>query len=509
MPGFGFGFGFGNNLHTQGAEVNVFPSILSDGNTVAWYDRTNPNGVVKDANGVESIYWDMTVGNTLRSEELSSGTTTPYAVYEITATEDNYFYTGCKVGDIFPCGVVKTCTATNKVKRVLGNHATQPVVTRRPINGVFDGVDDFMKTAPFTYAQPENIYLLFKQLSWTVLDFILDGEASGSGLLKQGGYAPGLVVNAGTDSAYVNSMDIGSMGIATILFNGANSTFQINDTAELSGNYGANNMGGICIGRVGAADIRCANIYFEQGVFRNIADTADSKTIIKNYLKKNQNLSAQRFDNGKLVITWDDALDNHTDVVYPILSANNVKSTFYLTTDNVTDWNKWKTMHSNGMDLQCHTKSHPYLTDPKITHEAYIAELTGVNNAFIANSLPAPQHTSYTWGQHDDDIKTWAAEMRLTARSVIAGDVVKNSDKYILRIESIDNIGDTKVAALKTKLSSIQSDKKAYILLAHGVDTVDGISRISEAHLLEIINHAKAIGMDIITVSELYQLMIT
>ena len=45
-------------------------------------------------------------------------------------------------------------------------------------NGVlFDGANDFLKTAPITYVRPEMIYIVFKQISWTASDMILSGNA--------------------------------------------------------------------------------------------------------------------------------------------------------------------------------------------------------------------------------------------------------------------------------------------------------------------------------------------
>ncbi|HLO38775.1 MAG TPA: hypothetical protein VK173_09795, partial [Lacibacter sp.] len=39
----------------------------------------------------------------------------------------------------------------------------------------FDGTDDYLKALPFTLNQPRTIFIVFKQLSWTNLDYIFDG----------------------------------------------------------------------------------------------------------------------------------------------------------------------------------------------------------------------------------------------------------------------------------------------------------------------------------------------
>ena len=51
--------------------------------------------------------------------ELSSGTTAVNKAYKITATQANYFFTGCAIGNIFTAPVEKTFDANNKAKEVL------------------------------------------------------------------------------------------------------------------------------------------------------------------------------------------------------------------------------------------------------------------------------------------------------------------------------------------------------------------------------------------------------
>jgi len=50
--------------------------------------------------------------------EKATGTLTVGVLYQITATATNYFYTGCKVGDVWAATLATACTATNKVKPV-------------------------------------------------------------------------------------------------------------------------------------------------------------------------------------------------------------------------------------------------------------------------------------------------------------------------------------------------------------------------------------------------------
>jgi hypothetical protein len=51
--------------------------------------------------------------------ELSSGTTSANKAYKITATQANYFFTGCAIGNIFMTNTAKTFDANNKAQEVI------------------------------------------------------------------------------------------------------------------------------------------------------------------------------------------------------------------------------------------------------------------------------------------------------------------------------------------------------------------------------------------------------
>jgi len=301
MPGVGVGAGIGKT--SLGTKLNLYPPVLDDGNTVAWYDRSNPQGVEKDINGVESIYWDLMVGKEQRSAEQASGNIIVHAVYEITATQTDFFYTGCAVGDIFPCGVVKTCNANNKVKRVLGNHLTQPVVAQRPINGVFDGVNDFMRTAPFTLIQPETLYPIFQLISSTANACLVDGGAIYTGLLQEN--ISQYLVNPNEGWARINSyagvyltdenvnthLTNGSLALVKYTCNGSSSKIKVGGNKAITGNIGASNMNGITLGANGNGVAgACANILFKELIVRKIADSEENDTSISTYAKKKYKL---------------------------------------------------------------------------------------------------------------------------------------------------------------------------------------------------------------------------
>jgi hypothetical protein len=285
---------FTGTLNTYGklkgnrtSDVSYSPAVLlSDANKVAWYNPRDALGAVRAESGEENIYWDMLVGgNTISETVLSSGQSVANQVYIIVACTDNFFFTGCKIGDIYICSTPLTLTGSNKLRKYIGNHLANGVAGTLPVNGVYDGADDRLRTAPFTLDQPTMIYFLFRQLSWTSTDVVFDGSNTDYGALKQTTATPRLNVSAGTNGSSVDQLPVNQWGIIRVLFNGANSKFIIDDNDPLVGNFGTNKMGGFTIASRGiVSGGRMSNIEFAEAILANAADTEITESRIYNYL---------------------------------------------------------------------------------------------------------------------------------------------------------------------------------------------------------------------------------
>lgn len=168
-----------------------------------------------------------------------------------------------------------------------GNDLVQATETNRPLwsaDGIlFDGVDNFMKAAAFTLVQPEFIYIVFKQVTWTNGDYILDGNGTNVGYLRQLGVTPELQAYAWTASANDSNLSLNTYGIARVQFNGASSTFQINENTQITGNFGAANMGGFTLGSRGD-NSTFGNIEVKEVIVRNTDDDTYKNGTIYNYL---------------------------------------------------------------------------------------------------------------------------------------------------------------------------------------------------------------------------------
>lgn len=268
-------------------------AVIRASGTVGWYDFAVEN-VRKDGSDNISIWYDKIVGSSSFGPELSSGTLIPYNFYIITATEPNKFYGGCKVGDIFQEeSAPTTLNANNRVKQLNGNHlgTLYPfVTTAMPLwtsdGVVFNGVNSGMRSNRFTYATPQMVYLVVKQVTWTSLDSIISAaEVDNAMLLQQRGTTPGLKIFGGiTTSDQNNNLPLDTWGIVRACFNGESSSFQINETAQMTGNYGSTTANGIVLGANRFNADKFSNIIVKEAIFRSVADDAATQTKIYNYL---------------------------------------------------------------------------------------------------------------------------------------------------------------------------------------------------------------------------------
>jgi len=207
------------------------PSILVDGNTVGWYIASDLSTITKTVNGTTK--WE---------DQLKSG-------HDLIAPLGEF------------AGPVQS-----------GDSLT------------WDGSNDFMEVQ-FTLAQPEEIYMVIKQVTHVDGAYIIDGYTPATGLLKQLNPSPNTAIYAGTGlSASNTNLTLGSWHIVRILFNGASSEFQVNATTAITGNYGVASMDGIRVGAY-SADVQLSNIKIKEIIVRKVADSAGNKTIIYNYLK--------------------------------------------------------------------------------------------------------------------------------------------------------------------------------------------------------------------------------
>ena len=162
---------------------------------------------------------------------------------------------GLKLWCKFNSGITVTGAGVSQWDDVSGNgnHLKQGTDTNRPSKEsdgsiLFDGVDNFLKADAFTLVQPETVYFLGKQVTWTSADRFFDGNTDDTGGINQNPTTPKLRVNAGIAFDDDGTMAVDTYAIISVIFNGASSSIQTNYATIVTGNAGAGDMGGFTLG---------------------------------------------------------------------------------------------------------------------------------------------------------------------------------------------------------------------------------------------------------------------
>ncbi|MCC7576577.1 MAG: polysaccharide deacetylase family protein, partial [Methanomethylovorans sp.] len=128
-----------------------------------------------------------------------------------------------------------------------------------------------------------------------------------------------------------------------------------------------------------------------------------------------------------VILTFDDGYRSDYTVVYPELKSRNMRSTHYIIASmagsgypGYMTWAEIKAMHDDGFDMQCHSNTHPFLTE--MSSDQIIQEMVAVNTAFVAQGMPAPRHTAYPYGDYNANVIATISQYRDSGRVVTWGD---------------------------------------------------------------------------------------
>jgi hypothetical protein len=147
----------------------------------------------------------------------------------------------------------------------------------------FDGVDNFLKSAAFTWNQPCFIYMIVKQITWVQYDTLIDGDISFTLCLRQRTTTPTIALRSPNYACLNSDLTLNNWGIIRILLNGASSKIQVDGNAATTGNPGTNSPLGFTVGAVGAGNDNFSNIEVKDIVCVDIDDAAN-ETEIYNWL---------------------------------------------------------------------------------------------------------------------------------------------------------------------------------------------------------------------------------
>jgi hypothetical protein len=215
----------------------IINNVTEDGNTVAWYDSTDLTTITKDANELVSVWAD-------------------------------------KMGT----------AAKNLIQN--GVTSIRPLWSSTGI--LFDGSNDFMATGTFTLSRPSFVYMVVNNKSFTTNDVVCDGYGTSTGRIKQQTTGTTLLAfYAGdTEKFSIDAISANQKIIIRTLWNGVNSSIQINDHAIWNGGLGTiANMSGFTLARAGTSGSAYGNIEVQEVILRKTADSQELSDSIMNYLK--------------------------------------------------------------------------------------------------------------------------------------------------------------------------------------------------------------------------------
>lgn len=150
----------------------------------------------------------------------------------------------------------------------------------------FDGVNDYLKSAAFNLNQPETVYLVARQITWTSGGVFLDGVNGISNMaIVQAPITPNIraVSNAGSSTLDTAGVPLGQIFITSATYDTVNSSIRFGRGPVTSGNLGAGNGGGVTLGARSVGD-RCVNAAISELVIYSDSSISAVRNNIISYL---------------------------------------------------------------------------------------------------------------------------------------------------------------------------------------------------------------------------------
>ena len=150
----------------------------------------------------------------------------------------------------------------------------------------FDGVDNFLKASAFTLNQPETVYFLGAQITWTSGDSVFDGNVNDCLLLYQRTTTPNLAMYAGANVDSNPDLALNTDGVIACVYNGAASVIQTNNNAPVTGDASTGSGGGFTLGASGGGISGFGNIRAKEVIIFAAAHDAATRARVIAYLRQ-------------------------------------------------------------------------------------------------------------------------------------------------------------------------------------------------------------------------------
>ena len=237
----------------------------------------------------------------------------------------------------------------------------------------------------------------------------------------------------------------------------------------------------------------------------------------------NKNITLHPFARGKknipykkpyIVITFDDGYESDYTVAYTEMSQRGMKGTSYICpgkipSSSLLNWTQINTMYNSGWDFQCHTYTHNRVTE--LTEQELRDNMINVNNAFISNGLPAPQHHAYPFGSWDEISKDIISEYRLTQRRIGYNETAYNEHETIFP-QLVGFSSDTAYGNINHYkevidfIHYVRNYQKIGVLYFHKITDSEDAGMYKQ-YFIDYLNEIDTLGIEVVTISELYNML--
>lgn len=146
--------------------------------------------------------------------------------------------------------VEKTGTSSDFVRLTDDTHrATLKVAIQNGKNVLrYNGTTSVLRNST-GFPQPCHVFAVVRANGWTSADYFFGGGSSTAFALYQSALSPRAYVSSGTASTQYADLTIGTFFVAHCYFNGASSTFKVNNTLIEAGNFGTQGIvNGLALG---------------------------------------------------------------------------------------------------------------------------------------------------------------------------------------------------------------------------------------------------------------------
>lgn len=151
--------------------------------------------------------------------------------------------------DTYVSGTTFTESSSNAATVTLNGGAT--VAGKTPAL-YFDGTNDYMKAAAFSLSQPETVYFVGQQVSWTSGDFFFDGYTNLTAALRQITSSPTIVLQSDVNQAPTSGgLAVGTSTVLCLGLNGTSSAIRVNRNSASVGNPGSASANGFVLASSG------------------------------------------------------------------------------------------------------------------------------------------------------------------------------------------------------------------------------------------------------------------